>query len=389
MIFTAAHVLVAIAALPFVYYALVIFSSWRFFGRSLPGPDAGAPFAPQVSNLKPVRGLDPGAYENFASLCRQNYPEYEILFCAGSSADPVVPVIKQLIEDFPDRNIRLLYATATDGANDKVAKLALLASEARYDVFVLSDSDVRVEPDYLKTIVAPLRDPSNGAVTCFYIPSGNGSAADKLHAAGMLSDFYAGILVARQLDGVKFALGTTIATTRRNIDAFGGFDELKNRPADDLLVGRLIAESGFNVEILPFAISTIEDYPTLRDLFLKRLRWMVVMRHMRPWGHFGLLFTFGLPWSLAAIGVHPTAATAAAFLAPYLLCRALYTWMIGGWGLRQAGLWRTLLLIPAWDLFAFAVWLASFARNNLRWRQGAYALRGGKLVAVGENTSRE
>ncbi len=231
--------LLAAAALPFVYYALVLFSTWRFFSRTI--PSATAPFSPPVSNLKPVRGLDPGAYENFASLCNQNYPEYEILFCAGSPDDPIVPVIERLIRDFPDRSIRLLYATATDGANDKVAKLALLASAARFDVFVLNDSDVRVEPDYLKTIVAPLSEPSTGAVTCFYIPSGHGSLADRLHAAGMLSDFYAGILVARQLDGVKFALGTTIATTRRHIDSFGGFDALKNRPADYLLVGRLIA----------------------------------------------------------------------------------------------------------------------------------------------------
>ncbi len=122
----------------------------------------------------------------------------------------------------------------------------------------------------------------------------------------MLSDFYAGILVARQLDGVKFALGPTIATTRKHLAGFGGYAAIENRPADDLLVGRLIAEQGYEVELLNYSIHTVSDFQSLRDLFLKRLRWTVVMRIMRPWGHLGLIFTLGLPWALAAIFVQPT-----------------------------------------------------------------------------------
>ena len=132
----------------------------------------------------------------------------------------------------------------------------------------------------------------------------------------MISDLYAGILVARELDGVKFALGETIVTTRARLAQFGGYQALENRPADDLLVGRLIAEQGYEVALLPYAVQTVADYGSMRDLFFKRLRWMVVMRHMRPWGHLGLLLTQGLPWSIVAIALHPTLAVALGIWAP-------------------------------------------------------------------------
>ena len=179
---------------------------------------------------------------------------------------------------------------------------------------VISDSDVRVRPDYLRQLVAPLRDPKVGAVTCFYVPTELTTLTDHLQSVGMMSDFYAGILVAWQLDGVKFALGPTIATTRARLNGFGGYPELENRPADDLLVGRLIAEQGYEVVLLRYSIETVCDYGSISDLLHKRLRWIVVMRHMRPWGHLGLLLTQGLPWSLAAVAVHPSAAVALGYL---------------------------------------------------------------------------
>ena len=258
-----------------------------------------------MSNLKPVRGLDPDAYENYASFCRQDYPDYEILFCVGDKDDPVYPVLEKLARDFPERQIRVLFGSGGKGTNDKVVKLDHLVREAQHEVLVISDSDVRVDPDYLRTVVAPLADAKVGAVTCFYAPIEDKTLTDSLQTIGMFSDFYAGILVARQLDGVKFALGPTIVTTRARLAGFGGYDAIKNRPADDLLVGRLIAEQGCEVELLPYTILTVADYGSLSELLHKRLRWVVVMRHMRPWGHLGLLLTQGLPWSLAAIASSP------------------------------------------------------------------------------------
>jgi len=370
----------AIAAIPFIYYLIAIYSSWRYFRQPASAPEA--PFTPPVSILKPFRGLDPDARENLASFCRLDYPEYEIVFCVDPDDEAVLAVLTQLTADFPACRIRILYGSLRVATNDKVAKLARLVADAEHEVVVISDSDVRVRPDYLRRLVAPLRDPRVGAVTCFYVPTELTTWTDHLQSVGMMSDFYAGILVAWQLDGVKFALGPTIATTRARLAGFGGYPELENRPADDLLVGRLIAEQGFEVVLLRYSIETVCDYASIGDLLHKRLRWIVVMRHMRPWGHLGLLLTQGLPWSLAAVAVHPSAAVALGYLGGYMLLRMAMTWIIGIHGLRQSGLWKQMPLIPVWDAIAFAIWLTSFGRNSIRWRGADYHIRDGRLVPV-------
>jgi len=368
------------AAIPFLYYVIALYSSWRYFREAATPKPAGFDGTRPISNLKPIRGLDPDAYENFASFCRQDYPDYEILFCVDGDNDPALPVIEKLCRDFPQRSIRVLFGSGRNAPNDKVAKLARLVSEARHELLVISDSDVRVQPDYLRTVVAPLTDPKVGAVTCFYVPADDRTLAHSLQSIGMVSDFYAGILVARQLDGVKFALGPTIATSRARLAGFGGYAALENGPADDLLVGRLIAEQGYEVKLLPYSILTVPDYHSLRDLFHKRLRWIVVMRHMRPWGHLGLIFTHGLAWSLAAVATHASVALALSYFGSYLALRIAMVWLIGIRGLKQRGLWQKLPLLPIWDALAFCIWLISFGRKSIRWRDQEYFIRDGRLV---------
>jgi ceramide glucosyltransferase len=370
--------LLVLAASPFIYYAIALVSCGRFFGRPLSGAERG--FTPPVSILKPIRGLDPEAYENFASFCRQDYPDYEIVFCVSGYDDTAVPVIERLMREFPEHKIRVLYGAGRVATNDKVAKLARLVSEAAHEHVVISDSDVRVRPDYLRAVVGPLKNPKTGATTCFYLPLEDRTFTDGLQSVGMMSDFYPGIVVAWQLDGVKFALGPTIATTRTRLAAFGGYEALENRPADDLLVGRLIAEQGYEVELLRYPVDTVADYGTIRELFHKRLRWIVVMRHMRPWGHFGLAFTFGLPWTLAAILIAPSAQMAAVYVGLYLAMRVAMTAQVAIWGLGQRSYWKRMILIPVWDALAFLIWAASFARHSIRWRGADYYIRGGALV---------
>jgi ceramide glucosyltransferase len=371
-------VLLALAATPFIYYLIAIYSSWRYFQQKYPPADPR--FTPSVSILKPIRGLDPEAYENLASFCRQDYPEYEIVFCVDAADTDVIAVLDRLKAEFPQRPIRVLYGSGRVATNDKVARLARLVREATHEVVVISDSDVRVRPDYLRSIIAPLRDKRVGAVTCFYSAIGIRTLADYLQTVGMISDFYAGVLVAWQLDGIKFALGTTIATTRSALAGFGGYESIENQPADDLLVGRLIAQQGRKVVLLPYVIETVPDYHSMRSLLHKRLRWLVVMRHMRPGGHFGLLFTQGLAWSLLALVAHPSWPVALGYLGTYLFCRVAMTWIIGVRGLKQPHVARQLPLIPLWDAAAFLIWLASFLRTSIRWRGANYYIREGKLV---------
>lgn len=375
----ALYLLLAVAAIPFIYYLMAIFSSVRFFqvARKLTIRDSS--YTPPLSCLKPVKGLDPEAYENFASYCRQDYPDYEIVFCVDQT-DPALPVIEKLICDFPGRRIRVLFGPGHEAINDKVARLTRLVNEAQHEVVVINDADVRVAPDYLRTVVAPLSDPNVGGTTCFYASIHERTLPEKLQSIGMISDFFPGILVAWRLDGVKFALGQTIATTRTRLAGFGGYQALESRPADDLLVGRLIAEQGCEMRFLPYVLQTVSDFQSIRDLTHKRLRWMTEMRFMRPWGHFGLIFTQGLVWSLIAVAAHPSAAIALAYLGTYFALRAAMAITLGSWGLKQKGIWKKLPLIPCWDAMALIIWLASFARKSMRWRGADYYIRKGTLV---------
>jgi len=378
------YIILGIAAIPFIYYLLALYSTAHFLadakGR---GKDSGD-FTPPLSCLKPIKGLDVEAYENYASFCRQDYPEYEILFCVDPD-DPALPVLEKLVRDFPERPIRLLFGSGRDAINDKVARLVRLTNEAKYDLFVITDGDVRVRPDYLRAVAAPFRDPKVGAATCLYVSTQEKSFLEELQSISMISDFFAGIIVAWQVDGVKFTLSQSILTTRKNIEGFGGYQLIEDRPADDLYIGRLAAEQGLEVRLLPYVVQSVADFQTLREFLYKRVRWMTVMRLMRPWGHMGLLFTWGLPWALVAIAVHPTLSVVAAYLGTYLALRIAMTWLIGVGAMKQAGLWKKMPLIPLWDAFAFFIWLVSFGRKTIRWRGIDYFLREGRLVAVSQN----
>jgi len=293
--------------------------------------------------------------------------------------DPAVPLLKKLVAEFPGRRIRILWGSGRNAINDKVARLVRLSQEAAHDIFVITDGDIRVRPNYLRTVVAPFRDPKIGGGTCLYLSTRETSLLQEIQSIGMISDFFAGIMVAWQLDGVKFTFGQTILARRKAIEGFGGYQEIENRPADDLLVGRLIAEQGYRVELLPYIVETVADFATLKDLLYKRVRWMTVMRLMRPWGHFGLIFTWGLPWALFACAIHPTAPIFAAYLGGYALLRLILTWALGIHGMKAPGLWKKLPLIPIWDAMAFGIWLASFTRQTIRWRGVDYLIRDGRL----------
>jgi len=376
---TIGHILLAIAAIPFIYYLLALYGTLRFFALSRRTAAPNTDFLPPISCLKPIKGLDEDAYENYASFCRQDYPQYEIVFCVDRD-DPALPVLEKLIRDFPDRDIRLLFGSGRKAINDKVGRLTRLTSEAKYDVFVITDGDVRVRPDYLRSVVSPFRDPRVGAATCLYVSTKETNFVQELQSIGMISDFFAPVMVAWQLGDLKVTFGQSILTTRKAVAAYGGYPVLEDRPADDVYAGRLVAEQGFEVKLLPYIVQSVADFETMSDLLHKRTRWMTVQRLMRPWGHLGLIFTFGLPWALAAIAIQPSQAVALAYLGGYAIFRVAITWTIGAWGMQQRGLWKKMPLIPLWDALAFLMWIASFSRRTIRWRGVDYFLREGRLV---------
>src|SRR6266567_1847707 len=287
-----------LAVAPLIYYALATLAALRFFrrerGRVLPN------YTPPVSILKPVRGVDFGSCENFSSFCRQDYPDYEILFAVSDDAELAVPVIQRIIAEFPERRIRLLVGAEHLGANHKVNKLARLAREVQNEVLVLSDGDVRVGPHYLREVVAPLANRKTGAVTSFYRGIAEKNLGAEIEAVGASSDFFAGVLMAGWTEGMTFALGASIATTKEWLGKIGGFEAIADALADDYELGHRIAKARGEVVLSREVVWTMYPAHTLRSFWDHQVRWARTVRLCRPLSYVGLLFTQGLPWSLLA-----------------------------------------------------------------------------------------
>ncbi len=376
--------ILAAALAPFAYYVLSAYCGWEYFRKLRKTPPLDPSFLPPVSVLKPVRGLDREAYENFASFCKQDYPEYEILFAVSDPGDRVIPVIEKLMRDFPKRPIRLLVGVPRLGASSKVNKLCRLVQEARYDILVMSDSDVRVDSDYLRDAAAPFADPQVGAVTTFFRGMVEGGLATELDAVGAPGEFSASALVARKLEGLKFTFGTTMATTKQRLAEIGGFEALVNHHSDDFELGNRIAARGYRVELMRKPVWMVFPAQTFAELWRHELRWSIGLRNVRPWGHLGLALTYGLPWALLAALVAPAKWIGAAYLVAYAALRLLTAWVVGVWGLGDPVVRRKAYLVPVRDALNFLVWSASFLSNRIEWRGLEFVVEKGLLVPVAE-----
>ena len=374
-----------VAAAPLAYYVTAILAALRFFprerARALPK------YAPPVSLLKPVRGVDFGSYENFSSFCQQDYPDYEILFAVNEESDPAMPLIHRLEAEFPARRIRLLVGAEQVGANRKVNKLIRLMSEAQHPILVLTDGDVRVGPHYLREVVAPFADANVGAVTSFYRGIAEPSIGAEMEAVGASSDFFAGVLVAQWKEGMTFALGASIVTTKEWVEKIGGFAAIADQHSDDYELGHRIARAGGEVLLSREAVWTMYPADGLRGFWEHQLRWARTVRLCRPWSYMGLIFTHGLPWCLLAAFVAASAGwmgVAVAYLAAYLVLRLAMAWTVGVWGVGDKLLRQRLWLIPVRDAIYFFVWLASFASKKITWGGEEYTMEKGQMVRTGE-----
>jgi ceramide glucosyltransferase len=367
-----------LAAVPLVYYVLASVAAWRFFrresARKLPG------FIPPVSILKPVRGVDFGSYENFVSFCRQDYPDYEILFAVNDENDAAIPVVKRIIAEFPERNIRLLVGAEEIGANRKVNKLVRLAKEARHEIVAISDGDVRVGPQYLREIVAHFADAKTGAVTSFYRGIAEDNIYANLEAVGASSDFFAGVLMANWMEGVHFALGASIVTTKNWLAKIGGFEALAGMLADDYELGHRIAAAGGTVLLSREPVWTMYPAQTARSFWDHQVRWSRTVRLCRPASYAGLIFTHGLPWAVLAAILAPNAKVATGYLCAYLILRFMMAWTVGVWAVGDEILRRKFWLVPLRDAIHFVVWLAGLASNRIRWNGIEYTVQNGRMT---------
>jgi len=371
-----------LAAVPLAYYAAATLAALRFFRRER--NQTIRDFTPPASLLKPVHGVDFASYENFAGFCTQDYPEYEILFAVNDETDPAVPLIRRLITEFPQQRIELLVGSERLGANQKVNNLARLAREARHDILVLSDGDVRVGPNFLREVVAPFAQQNCGAVTCFYRSVAEKNLPAELEALGAATDFFAGVLMANWMEGIRFALGAAIATRKSSLAKIGGFAAFADMLADDYELGNRIAKAGERVVLSREVVWTMYPAQTWKSFWEHQLRWARTVRLCRPLSYVGLLFTHGLPWTLLAAVIAPNARIAAAYLLAYLVLRLVLGWTVGVWGVHDEVARRKLWLVPLRDLLNFLIWIASFASNRIVWSGAQYTIHRGRMTSVGK-----
>lgn len=361
------------------YYCYTIYTTIDFFSHpSQVDPD----FHPPITILKPICGLDIDAYENFASFCRQDYPKYQIIFSVLNEQDPSVEIVKKIIHNFPEIDICLVVSTRTIGTNLKVSNIANAEAKAQYSLLVLADSDVRVGSDYLRRIIQPMRDPAVGVVTCLYRPLVRGRVAI-LEAVGISTDYQANVLVARKLEGMKFALGPTIVLRRTALVAIGGFLAIADYLADDFQLGYLPAQAGYKVVLSDYVIEHAIATTSLIDLIHRQSRWACCVRVSRPWGYLGLIFTHGTAISLLFLIATVGSSLGWAVLIVTWVTRLTMGWVVGVKSLQDPVAKKFLWLIPLRDLISFALWCYSFVGNTIEWRGRRLKLtKDGKLVPL-------
>ncbi|MFZ0138767.1 MAG: bacteriohopanetetrol glucosamine biosynthesis glycosyltransferase HpnI [Candidatus Sulfotelmatobacter sp.] len=367
-----------------IYYLLCLWSAARFFHEGKVEQDIYTEqSSPPISILKPLKGVDPEIYESFRSHCMQDYPEYEIIFGVSDPNDPAIERVKKLQREFPDRKIQLLVCSKIVGTNVKVSNLAQMLAEARYDWLIVNDSDIRVEPDYLRRVTAPLADPRIGMVTCLYRGVAAAMLGSHLEGLGISTDFCPSVLVARQLEGgIHFGLGSTLAFRRAELEKIGGFTSFVDYLADDYELGKRIAGLGLTVKLSDVVVETYLPSYRLREFFAHQLRWARGVRDARAGGYMGLIFTFGIMWSLLTLAASRAALWAWGALTITLLLRLAVALFVGRGVLRDRQILKYAWLIPLRDLFAAAVWVVSFAGHTVTWRGERFWLKAGKLTRI-------
>jgi ceramide glucosyltransferase len=344
--------------------------------------DAAAALPP-VSILKPLKGVDPEIYESFRSHCLQNYGDFELIFGASDPEDPAVASVRRLQAEFPERRIEMVVCANSPGPNVKVTNLAQMARAARHDVLIVNDSDIRVERDYLRQVTAPLQSESVGLVTCLYRGKAAPTLGSRLEALGISCDFCAGVLAARQIEGgIRFGLGSTLAFRRADLQRIGGFEAIADYLADDYELGKRIADLGMDVVLAPNPVETFLPAYSIGNFLEHQLRWTRGVRDARPGGYFGLLFTFGVTWSVLALALAGGAVWAWALFAVVLMLRTGMAWVVGRTVLQDLQTTGLLWLLPLRDLIATGIWVASYFGNTVNWRGDRFRLRKGKLDRI-------
>jgi len=384
------HILFWVAAVGSVtssiYCGMVLVAAARFGLRRRREQRVVADFLPPLSVLKPLHGTEPGMERNLETFFEQDYPDFELLFCARQETDEGLKLARLVGERYP--HVDAKFFTCGEPMpkfhNAKVYSLAKLDSVAKNDDYITSDADVRVQPEYLQRMVQTLKDPHVGLASCVYLGTAHEGAglASKLDAVGKSVEMTSGVLVADMIEGTKFALGATMATRRKSFQDVGGFNELGQFYADDFVLGHRLAAQGTGVLLATHVIRLmVQDSPFWLS-FRNQLRWMQSTRRSRPWGHLGSGLTFAMPFGLIGL-VWGLLSGHAGLGVVWLAAMVVNRWLQAGAILivmGDAGWWRGTLIYPLRDFLGWLLWLGSYGGANFYYRGKIYKLKEGGRV---------
>jgi ceramide glucosyltransferase len=359
--------LLAVVAGSIVYCALVIVAARRYLGVRLLQLES----PPPVSVLKPLAGLDEGLESNLRTFFEQDYPSYELLFAARFENDPAVNVVRKLQVEYRHVPSRLLLVGEPPYPNAKVWSLHHMTQAAQYDVLVMSDSDIRVRPDFLRAVAAEFQDAKLGVSSCPYRAVAGRSFWSTLEAIGMNTEFLSGVIVARMLEGVKFALGPTAIARKQALADIGGWNRLKDYLAEDFVLGNFAAEKGWHVILSSYVIEHHIGSQPFAANSRHRLRWFRSTRRSRPAGYIGQLFTNPLPLALLLWAARPEWWWIAVIA---IIVRAFAAVATAGWILGDRLTARLWFLVPVQDVLSFVFWIGGFFGNAITWRGRRYLL---------------
>jgi len=363
-----------------LFYLLSLFAAYKFFSEKRRNHRSDQP---PVTIMIPLHGADSGAYRSYEQLCQQDYPRYQLIFGVREREDSSIPIVERVIREFPDQDIELVVCAKTIGENLKVSNLHNMLERARYEHLLIVDSDIRAGSDYLRRVIAELSGDRVGLVTCLYRASEAPGLAGKLEAIGMTAEFAPGVLTARLLEGVKFALGSTMATTRARLDAIGGFAALADYLADDFMLGNLIAEDGYEVRVSQYVVETAASHAGFMGMIRHQIRWARSTRISRPMGYLGLILTYGTALALLNAVLAHGSEFSLGLLGATLVIRLTMAWLVGVHWLKDRILRNYFWLVPVRDLLSFAIWCASWVGRKVEWRGRQFEVsHDGKMVEV-------
>ncbi|HET9181182.1 MAG TPA: bacteriohopanetetrol glucosamine biosynthesis glycosyltransferase HpnI [Candidatus Angelobacter sp.] len=358
-----------------IYCVLVMIATNRYL--SVVPPDLGATLG--ISVLKPLCGHDEGLEENLISFFVQDYPNYEIVFGVHRPDDPAVPVVQQLIQQHASKSVRarLIVTGESPIPNAKAYSLNRLVREAQHDLIVMCDSDVRVKTDLLSRIAREFQNSRVGLVTCPYLAVAGKSVWSRMEALGMNTELLGGVMVARMVEGMRFALGCTLAVRRNVLEAMGGFGYLQEFLAEDFVIGQRTAELGHEVLLSSAVIQHRIGSQTMLHNLAHRLRWARSTRRSRPVGYWGQIFTYPLPLSLLLCAVAPAWWP----MLPITFCiRACAASATAVFVVRDPLFREQWWLLPVQDILGFLAWLGGFIGDTIIWRdRKCTVLRDGRL----------